>query len=263
MVGGWYYAEARDRSSAPMTIEELGRVLKTRANATDFLVWHPGMPDWGRAIEQFALRGYFSPPVPLQGDIAGGEAAAPGIANPGMPRLEQHDASPHPWRRYFARMFDLYVFFILFFMLLGVAFPRLFAKYDKSLDVLSGVIGAAAYAVFEGFWTNVFGASLGKRLYAIRIERTNGEEMTLGASLQRSFTVWIKGIGIGIPLISLVTLIAAHRRLSLEGQTSWDRDFHFRVSHRKLSWLRWLFILLLWLFLIAIYGFLIALGNQA
>ena len=264
MDDSWYYAEASDRSYGPMTIEELGRILRMRANAVDFLVWHPGMADWGRAGDQFALRKYFSPPpIPSQPiDHALGESAMRVVPDRSLSPPEGKLTGLHPWRRYFARMFDIYIFVVLFFMFLGVTFPRLFATDEKSYDSLFGLIGIAAYVIFEGFWTNVFGASLGKRLYGIRIDRTNGEAITLGASFQRAFAVWLKGLGIGIPIVSLFTLVTAYQTLNREGQTTWDRDFHFRIDHARLSWLRWLFVLLVWLILIALYGFLIALGSK-
>jgi hypothetical protein len=249
----WYYAEASDRSYGPMSLEELGRVLGTKANAVDFLVWCPGMADWGKAGDQFALRRYFQPP-PIR--------VYPGVDPELRPtRADESDSSVHPWRRYFARMLDVYVFLLFFFFFLGIAFPRLFEGSDKSLNALYGIFGLGAYAIFEGFCMNVFGSSLGKRLYGITTIRTNGDDFPLSVSFKRSFAVWVRGLGFGIPIAAFFTLLVAHRTLTREKQTSWDRDFLCSTSHTKLSALRWFLIVVVWLFLLSVYVFLNAIGD--
>lgn len=263
MNDGWYYAEASDRSYGPMTIEELGQVLQTRTNAADFLVWCPGMSDWARAGEQSALRKYFEPP-PISSYPRARTPEGPAnrtMAQSELPQSERGESNLYPWRRYFARTFDLYVFCLFFFVFLGVAVPQLFASSEKGFDALYGIFGAAIYAVFEGFWINVFGASLGKRLHGLRLIRTNDDGFTLAVSFRRSFAVWAKGLGIGIPIVSLFTLITAYRTLQAEGQTSWDRDYQCAVIGRHLSAFRWIFILVVWALFIAIYMGLVALGS--
>jgi hypothetical protein len=261
MEDNWYFAEAADRSYGPMTIDELGRILRTKANSVDFLVWCPDMPDWGRAGEQFALRRYFKPP-PIPSFDRGSTAGQPVVDRDDRSILiEEEPSSLHPWRRYFARMFDLYLFYLFFFFFLGIAFPKLFASSDKSLDSLYAIFGMAAYAIFEGFCLNVFGSSLGKRLYGIKLTRSEKEGFTLAVSFKRSFAVWARGLGIGIPIVALVTLIVAYQTLAKEKQTSWDRDFQCITTHNKLSALRWISIVFVWLLVLAIYIFLIALAD--
>lgn len=261
MEDNWYCAEAANRSYGPITIEELGRILRTKANSVDFLVWCPGMPDWGRAGEQFALRRYFQPPpiASLSHSPASGQLVIDRDDRPFL--AEEEVSSLHPWRRYFARMFDLYFFYLFFFFFLGVAFPRVFESSDKSLDVVYAIFGSAAYAVFEGFCLNVFGTSLGKRLYGIKLTRTDKDGFILPVAFKRSFAVWVRGLGIGIPIVAIVTLIVAYRTLKREKQTSWDRDFQCITAHSELSALRWISIVAVWLLVLAVYVFLVALAG--
>jgi RDD family/GYF domain 2 len=261
MDDNWYCAEAADRSSGPMTIEELGRILRTKTNSVDFWVWCPGMPDWGRAGEQFALRRYFQPPpiTPHSRSPASGQLV---IDRDDRPILAKEEVSSlHPWRRYFARWFDLYIFYLFFFFFLGITFPRMFEGYDKSLDALFAIFGMAAYAVFEGFCLNVFGTSLGKRLYGIKLTRADKDGFILSVAFKRSFAVWVRGLGIGIPIVAIITSIVAYRTLKREKQTSWDRDFQCITTHSELSALRWISIVAVWLLIPVVYVFLIALAS--
>ena len=261
MDDNWYYAEASDRSYGPMTLEDLGRILHAKRNAVDFLVWRPGMPEWGRAGDQFALRRYFQPPpvpLPSYGSTSGQLA----IDREDRAILTEGDGSSlHPWRRYFARMFDIYLFVLFFFLFLGIAFPKMFAGSDKSFDALYSILGMGVYAIFEGFCLNIFGTSLGKRLYGIKLTRDDEDGFTLGVSFKRSFAVWARGLGIGIPIVALITLIVAYRTLMSEKQTSWDRDFQCITTHSKLSALRWISIVVVWLLVLAVYIFLMALAD--
>jgi hypothetical protein len=261
----WYYAEASDQSFGPMSLEKLGHILRAKANAADFLVWCHGMADWGRAGDQVTLRRYFQPP--LVPTLPGAPKIIPALdrlaidADVRTTQVINESSKLHPWRRYFARMFDLYVFVLFFFLFLGMMFPALFASTDKSPDLLYSIFGLAAYAIFEGFCLNVFGSSLGKRLYGIRLIRTSDDGFTLPVSFKRSFAVWVRGLGFGIPIAAVFTLTTAYRTLMREKQTSWDHDFQCITSHRKLSPLRWLLIVAVWLLLLSTYVFLVALAD--
>ena len=54
-------------------------------------------------------------------------------------------------------------------------------------------------------------------------------------ALRRSVNVWVRGLGLGIPIVSLFTLITAHERLTDEGMTSWDEKGDFRILHRRVG----------------------------
>ncbi len=57
-------------------------------------------------------------------------------------------------------------------------------------------------------------------------------------ALNRSFKVWWRGFGAGIPIITLFTLSNADRRLTEDSITSWDQEGGFVVAHEKIGVLR-------------------------
>lgn len=85
------------------------------------------------------------------------------------------------------------------------------------------------------------------------------ERLRFLVALERSFLVWIRGLGLGIPIISLITEIVAYNHLLKFGQTSWDRDLHGTVIHGDLSAVRWFAIGAIW-FVIVLVVFLVFLG---
>src|SRR5262249_35958050 len=159
----------------------------------------------------------------------------------------------HPWRRYFARMIDMYLFAVPFFFFIGMLFPELFSpgsSTSRQTEYLYSLMAIAAYVIFETICLNVFGNTLGKVLYGIRIKTDEDRGIAFSVALKRSLAVWFRGLGCGIPIFALVTTIVAYRTLKRDGQTSWDRDFKCTVFHDELSVFRWIVIGVAWLALL-------------
>lgn len=142
---------------------------------------------------------------------------------------------PRPWIRYWARIFDIYLFSLLGGALLGFFAPELLARTS---DIVLGVVALLIWLVVESILLSVAGTTPGKSLLKIHIRRADGTEIGLRDAFTRSILVWWRGMGVGIPLISLFTLITAYTNLTTQGMTSWDRDSGFVVSHDEVGWTR-------------------------
>jgi len=259
MDNDWHYSETGDQSRGPVSIENLGRILAAESNSENFLVWSPGMSGWARAGDLAALKQYFSQRAhpPLAGSPSDATAATTSATSTNL----------HPWRRYFARMIDLYLFILIFFFFLGIVFPELFdedevAENSRASELLYSIIWIAAYCVFETFCLNVFGGTIGKFLYGIRLAPKEGQQIAFSVALKRSLAVWFRGMGLAIPIVAVFTLVIAYSTLTEEGQTRWDRDYKIVVLHRDLSILRWLVVGIAWLLVSSIYVALIAASKS-
>jgi uncharacterized RDD family membrane protein YckC len=119
------------------------------------------------------------------------------------------------------------------------------ATIDVSLsygfvDVLSGLTGRLISA-FLGFIYAILGGALvigltsssfGKWLMGIRVVDTSHRPIGVVRALMRELLVWVKGLGFGIPFVTLVTLVMAYRRLDGDAITSWDDKLRLVVLHR-------------------------------
>ena len=54
----------------------------------------------------------------------------------------------------------------------------------------------------------------------------------------RSFLVFVQGVGLGIPFVALFTQLFAYRRLTKTGTTLWDTSASAAVFHKKWGVLR-------------------------
>lgn len=149
----------------------------------------------------------------------------------------------YPWRRYFDRHFDYLFFGIFIFVVLAFLFPGLFA--DKQSEQALGLLLLIIYIPLDALQLMFAKRSLGKALYGVYLRPP--QEFTGSIALKRAVFVWWRGMGIGFPLVSLFTLLKAHKRLKQTGTTSWDQDLHISVAYGQLGALRWIGIIIAWI----------------
>lgn len=158
-------------------------------------------------------------------------------------RGEWTDTSPHPWRRYGARTLDNVVVASVGWILVGLIAYRL--APDATVAVLAVVSRPGAQLFnfillalpsipLNAVLLRTTGFTLGKWVFGVRVTR-NGERLSLRSALHREADVFVRGVGLGIPLIAIVTAIFAYHRLTNRGMTSWDRDQNLTILHRPVT----------------------------
>jgi uncharacterized RDD family membrane protein YckC len=159
---------------------------------------------------------------------------------------EPSGSQVRPWSRWAARNLDFLLFSFLVGLVIGI-FEMLTHQStsnipDSAFNILFGFVYAT---VVEPIMLCSWGTTPGKALLKIRLRQQNGAKLSYELALERSFAVWIKGLGIGLPFISLFTLLNSYNVLTKEGKTPWDRDGDFSVSHQVIGPLRVTVIVLL------------------
>lgn len=174
------------------------------------------------------------------------------------PISAQDDAEQvRPWVRYWARMFDISLFCIVAGITIGIFAPD--ALNEKGSDRVFGFVCVFGWVFIEALLLSTIGTTPGKWFFKTQLVPPGGTKATYSCALSRSFKVWWRGLGIGFPLASLITLIVAHRNLKKNGITSWDRDYGFSVIHHRIGPLRIIVSTLLFLGFLA----LIVVGSMA
>ncbi|WP_372997390.1 DnaJ domain-containing protein [Lutispora sp.] len=132
---------------------------------------------------------------------------------------------PRPWPRYFARSIDMFIGGLI------VAFAWSYldvASYNAITEKISGyVLGAVLYCIWifvESFITSITATTPGKWIFNLYILDKYGNKLDYKTSLKRNFLVFFRGLGLGIPLISLFTLTNAYNRVNTSVFASWDID---------------------------------------
>ncbi len=166
-----------------------------------------------------------------------------GLPGRGVMGTEERDhggvVNYHPWRRYFARTIDLFfislVFVVVFLFIGSIFFPQSAVNILETLGnpLISGVIVYLFWVPIEAFFLSSRGATPGKWIFGIRVLTGTGQHLTYSEALQRAFLVWIRGDGVGIPLIAIFTRLFAYKRLKRSGSTSWDNAIGSVVNHAE------------------------------
>ena len=148
----------------------------------------------------------------------------------------------HPWRRLFARMVDMMIatlilYLLLFYPIGEYPFVEYLSGTEQAVRLLSnpyviGVLIFVLWAPIEAAFLSGFGATLGKVTFGIRVLDSDGNQLSYGQALRRSFGVLMYGVGFGIPIINLITGCYSYRRLKMAGATKWDDECSLLVLCR-------------------------------
>jgi hypothetical protein len=150
------------------------------------------------------------------------------------------DTDVAPWRRWAARMLDLNVNGVVsamtFVFIFSLVAPYETDRFLRTLDRPGGALLDVAVtmllgSVLTGLVIGLTGSSLGKVIFGIRVTKLDGSLIGPVGGMARDLNVFLKGLGLGLPLISLFTLIFSYKKLKSTGSTSWDLGAH-HVTYR-------------------------------
>jgi uncharacterized RDD family membrane protein YckC len=137
-----------------------------------------------------------------------------------------------PWPRFWARLLDVTLYGLPVAVLLGLIFPSFFQSETfagPGGEYLAGFIVLPFALATDAIILSMTGSSPGKALAGLYVATTNDEKVPLAVSLQRSASIYVQGLILGIPLLVLFGYIAAHNDVKDEGTTGWDRLTETRV----------------------------------
>ena len=143
----------------------------------------------------------------------------------------EDDGQVHPWARFYARSID----YMLFYVLLDLAWPEWRFHLLTTSVLLFSIVVLFAWTLPEALLLSVLGTTPGKWVLGLRVERKDGGALRIGEAWMRAVSVWLRGQGAGIPIVSLFTLGKAYSVLNSEGESSWDRDLGTAVRAKRRS----------------------------
>ncbi|MBT9317670.1 tetratricopeptide repeat protein [Leptothoe spongobia] len=146
-----------------------------------------------------------------------------------------------PWHRWEARLFDSFISCLLAVVLLDIFWPSVIELTfsNQAHDIAFTAIILLLHAVlFEPILLCSWGTTPGKALLRIQVRQRNGQKLSYLQAVNRSLSVGVGGMALGIHPISLFTMLSGYRQLTTKGITTWDRVGGFTVSHQKVSVLR-------------------------
>lgn len=140
------------------------------------------------------------------------------------------ESDPHPWRRYFARIIDTMLIAVPVGFSLAIFAPDLF---EEMPDLMLGIIIGLAVVPYDGFCLSTWKRTFGKWIMGIFVTKGKNDSLTFEEAFKRSWLVFYRGQGLGIPIVALFTQIHQFNMLKKEGIVSWDKELEAKVSYEE------------------------------
>lgn len=141
----------------------------------------------------------------------------------------------NPWVRFTARLFDYALFFFLVSLVAGRAAQA--PPFENWIP-----LEFFAWVPIEALLLWTWGTTPGKWLLKTRLKKGLEKRLDFESALRRSFSVWVRGIGLGIPFINILCMLASYHRLRVLRTTSWDLQEKISVSHEAIPKWRFYFV---------------------
>lgn len=153
-----------------------------------------------------------------------------------------------PWVRFWARMMD----YLLVDIALCIVFIIVFDWTGRLMQWGFIVpLVPLVWMFLEPLFLRRWGTTPGKAFLRTYVTKKGGGKFTYENAFERCLKVWIRGIGLGIPIVNIIALIVAYVKFSKNHVTSWDRDCGTTVKHDKIGVER--IILFVFLYVIGVF----------
>lgn len=140
--------------------------------------------------------------------------------------IHSRPSRANPWVRLIGRFFDYSLFFFgIHFLMKWVSWP-----YGNIIP-----IEFFAWIPIETILLSTIGTTPGKWLLKTELRKGSCRRLPFACALRRSFSVWFRGLGMGIPFVNALCMLSAFYRLRVFESTSWDRDEGIVVTHHPIG----------------------------
>ena len=139
----------------------------------------------------------------------------------------------HPWKRYFARTLDIVIYTILWISFLGFIFNVNIIGRSSILNLLDSFIAVVIMLFLEPLWLHFFGTTPGKAIFGIRIEDSNGKKLTYNQGFDRTVGVIVSGLGLNIPIYSLIRLWKSYNLCIDKKIQPWNESTTYIIKDTK------------------------------
>lgn len=231
-----YFLSIAGGQSGPHTQPEIIGLIRDGTLKGNELAWRKGFLDWRPLRELDEFEGAW-PVTPEMVQVA---EAARTLARKAL------DA-PQPWNRFWARMVDYMWFTLAFWFLLAAVLPAAALHWLLNSMLLGAPLASLfllAYIPVEAWLLSRNGTTQGKALMCVQVRRTDGALATYKQALMRSLLVYIKGVALWLPIVSLFMMSYWRIRLLQRGFTSWDEATALSVEHGEPETWRFLLVAL-------------------
>ena len=129
-----------------------------------------------------------------------------------------------PWRRFFARSFDLLLCGALWNAVLGLGLNINVLNRAAGWQIVDGVVELVLLLLLEPLFLALWGATPGKWLLGLRVTDQNDQRLSYQAAFTRTCWVLWKGLGFQIVIYDLVRLWKSYQACQAGETLEWEYE---------------------------------------
>lgn len=153
--------------------------------------------------------------------------------SPAVPASDRAEYPRCPWRRYFAKAFDLVWIHVLFMSALALGFRVNIADSNAIADWLVELVCWCLLFPIEGLLISRFSTTPGKWILGLRYEHAEGRRLYFHEAAWRCIGAFGKGEGFCIPIYNLYRNYKSYKAVMDGEGVEWDADV--QISARDMQ----------------------------
>lgn len=145
------------------------------------------------------------------------------------------DSAPmvaYPWRRFFARWLDVFLYSVLW-----SAFGTLVLRFNPPDNLIFTLLGIylnyVTMLVVEPLLLSTWGYTPGKWIFGLQVKDTYGGKIYWTTAMARTWQVFAKGMGYGIPFYNLYRYYKSYRACSDCETLPWEEECGYAIKDTK------------------------------
>jgi uncharacterized RDD family membrane protein YckC len=155
----------------------------------------------------------------------------------------QHENNASQWQRFFARLFDIWWQTLLISILFGAALGSYYAQfvdwlYQPGRGIAFALLCLPLALLLDALIYRLAGNTPGKAMLGLKVTLQDGSPLGFMQYLARNFGVWARGLGFGVPVITLVTMGLQSARLTRGEPAGYDVAGGYRVTAAPIGLVR-------------------------
>lgn len=139
----------------------------------------------------------------------------------------------YPWRRYFARTLDIFLYNTFWSAILGLIFHVNLTTRSNFGRLIDLIIVTAIMLFLEPILLHLFGTTLGKMIFGLRIESSDGKRLSYGEGFERTWGIIGAGFGYNIPIYNLIRLWRSYNLCKENEIQPWDEYIAYTIKDTK------------------------------
>lgn len=153
--------------------------------------------------------------------------------NEQMPIINAFPKVRAPWRRFFARNFDFFMYGVLLMTIQMLVFNINIANRTSTSNIIDTFLTFLPMILLEPLLLKLFGTTPGKWLLGLYITDEWGKKLSYVDGLSRILTIFWRGYGLNIPIYNLIRQYKSYSECAAGETLDWELDSIVHLKDEK------------------------------